>query len=387
MGRETKVGLDYFPMDVDMHEDPKFEMALEIADPSGTDFHKRILCENLITRLYCKIYGKGYQIPWNDISPVSLARKLYTNSNTVKEIINAFMEVDLFSRDMYENFGILTSRGIQKRWLYVTDQLRRKAMIKDEHLLLDEEILATRKSIYSERKPRNHEEKHLSATANPPNNISFHNHHNKSIDNKGLSNNDDERENAASKPITASSTSKNATGNKENEVGNINNDTSNGILATRKEVSSTSNTRNNEYVLERPIEDCKDMFFQHDFFKRTISLLVPKVRNQDEDIPVCIERLQKWAEVLNAYMTKQGDLLRPMNGREGWVGYFSNWLTAQGSAIMSDPPQNYSPQKKQSHARASNQTGTSTGSGKGPTVGGIDQNKAANFLTGKNKQS
>ena len=61
---------------------------------------------------------------------------MQTGGDVVREIASAAMREDIFSKEMFEKYGILTSRGIQKRFADVAKR-RKEIFDKPEYVLLD----------------------------------------------------------------------------------------------------------------------------------------------------------------------------------------------------------------------------------------------------------
>lgn len=123
--RALKEGLEFFPLDVDFFSDTKILLIESKFGFSGSI---------VATRLLCSIYRNGYFIKWNDGEALAVAR-LTGNGVTwevVNQIVTGLIDCDFFDRGMFEAFGILTSRGIQKRWLKIIDDCNRKARIKSD---------------------------------------------------------------------------------------------------------------------------------------------------------------------------------------------------------------------------------------------------------------
>ena len=59
------------------------------------------------------------------------------NSGTVKETVSYCLQIDLFNKRLFDEWGVLTSRGIQRRYWTVLSERRSKIVYK-EYWLLDE---------------------------------------------------------------------------------------------------------------------------------------------------------------------------------------------------------------------------------------------------------
>lgn len=128
-GRHHKVGLDYFELDCLLNDKIKLIQA---------EFGLKGFA--IIVKLYQKIYGgKGYYCEWNeDILLLFLVENgLNSDSkNLINEIVQACIRRDIFSEALYKKFGILTSYGVQERYLNAVSK-RERVELKKEYLLLN----------------------------------------------------------------------------------------------------------------------------------------------------------------------------------------------------------------------------------------------------------
>ncbi len=342
MSRPNKVGLDYYPMDVDMDQDDKIVPIEALYGSTGY---------MVVTKLWAKIYKEnGYYYKWGRKEQLIFSKKQNVDINLLDEIINECINAEVFDINVYNNYGVLTSVGIQKRFMEAVKRRKEVVIINEYYLGIDlkkyfksSKIEIIWVDVNSNRinVDINSENGNIS-TQSKVENISIHNHNHRGQLNFSAPQTE-KREDSPPTP-------------------------------------SLPNNNLNPYFILKPIDVCKDTFFTDSFFSTSISQLVARVRNQNEDIEPCIDRLKEWACVLNKYMVGQGDLQRPMTGREGWVGYFTNWLSRQGSVVMQSPPENYNPKKSSndSNPRSNSPSGQS-GSGKKETIGGIAADKVKDF--------
>ena len=132
MGRPTKQGLDYFPLDTDFFEDEKIKFAA-----ARFGLH----AESIIIRLLCRIYRNSGFMKWNDDTELLFASgigKMIPRSK-VHAIVDELLKRDFFSQTMYDRHGILTSRGIQRRYINVCSLLHRKSSLPSTFLVSSEE--------------------------------------------------------------------------------------------------------------------------------------------------------------------------------------------------------------------------------------------------------
>ena len=78
------------------------------------------------------------------------------NSGTVKETVDYCLQVDLFDRRLFDEWGVLTSRGIQRRFWAVLSERRSKTVYQEYWLLKSEECKGLVKvSLKSDVQPTN----------------------------------------------------------------------------------------------------------------------------------------------------------------------------------------------------------------------------------------
>ena len=117
MGRPTKIGLDYFPLDVNIDDN----LELIEAEHGLQGFA-------IVVKLWQKIYSNGYYILWNEDSILLFAKKINAELMTVNSVINSCFKRIIFDEKLFNTYKILTSSGIQKRYLTVCSQSKRKSI-------------------------------------------------------------------------------------------------------------------------------------------------------------------------------------------------------------------------------------------------------------------
>lgn len=123
MARPIKPGLDYFPLDVDISGDEKMEI-IE-ADFGPTGFF-------VILKLFMRIYGvDGYYMMFTSREQKLFAKRINVDINLVIAIINSALDENLFDKRLYEKYGILTSKGIQTRYLEAVERRTKIELIKE----------------------------------------------------------------------------------------------------------------------------------------------------------------------------------------------------------------------------------------------------------------
>lgn len=124
MARPIKPGLSYFPLDVAL--DTKFQLI-------EAEFGLKGFA--LVVKLLQKIYGEqGYYCEWTDEVELLFASKSGVGGDFVSELIKGCVKRGFFDEEMLNKYGILTSRGIQRR--YVEAKRGSISKIEKEYLLL-----------------------------------------------------------------------------------------------------------------------------------------------------------------------------------------------------------------------------------------------------------
>lgn len=128
MARPNKAGLDYFPLDVDFHDDDKVAL---LTSEFG------LKAEAIIIRLFCKIYKNGYFYAWGGDERLLFCRwagGVFVPSQ-VEEVVKGCLRRSFFDKGVFEVFGVLTSAGIQKRYLQACQERKSVDIIADYWLL------------------------------------------------------------------------------------------------------------------------------------------------------------------------------------------------------------------------------------------------------------
>lgn len=127
MARPIKQGLSYFPFDVSFFSDRKVRKIIRGCGPGSPTI---LIC------LLCNIYeDQGYYILWDEELPFDIADTVGVSEGAVKELINKAVNVDFFDKEMFEKEHILTSRGIQSRFIESTRK-RKDVTIKKEYWII-----------------------------------------------------------------------------------------------------------------------------------------------------------------------------------------------------------------------------------------------------------
>lgn len=131
MARPQKEGLDYFPLDVDIDQDDKVAII---------EARHGMLGFGLIIKLLMKIYDNGYFYEWTEREQILFSRRVNVDINEVNVIINDSLKWGLFSKTLFDNYNILTSRGVQTRYLEAVKRRKDVTLISEYLLIADNEL-------------------------------------------------------------------------------------------------------------------------------------------------------------------------------------------------------------------------------------------------------
>ena len=109
MARPTKTGLDYYPMDVGFLRDKKVRLLRSEFGASSVLFVLYVLG---------KVYeGDGYFLAWDKDELLLAADELRESPTYISEVLQGCLSRSLFDERVFQVFGVLTSAGIQRRYL------------------------------------------------------------------------------------------------------------------------------------------------------------------------------------------------------------------------------------------------------------------------------
>ena len=128
MARPIQDGLRYFPLDVDADYDDKVQLIEGLHGAVGFA---------VVIKMFMKIYSSGYFYKWEDKELILIAKRIGIDSNSVNNIVNDCIKYELFQEKLFNEYRILTSDGIQKRYFTAVGKKKKGEVIK-EYLLINE---------------------------------------------------------------------------------------------------------------------------------------------------------------------------------------------------------------------------------------------------------
>ena len=133
MARPQRMGLDYFPLDVDFFEDDRIALI---------DYEHGAVGVMVYLRLLCVIYRtSGYYCKFDETMAALTARRIGNGckAEDVVEIITGCLKYGLFDNDVFAATGMLTSAAIQRRYAAAIQERAKKAAAKGKPIYVDGE--------------------------------------------------------------------------------------------------------------------------------------------------------------------------------------------------------------------------------------------------------
>jgi len=126
MSAPFKQGIDYFPHNTDLSQDLKLEYIEALHGLIGYAVYIKLLE---------KIYNNGYFIQWDKRDTLIFSKHNNIDVNVCINIVNDCINEGLFSEKLYKKYCILTSLGIQKRYLKCCERRKTIILVK-EYLII-----------------------------------------------------------------------------------------------------------------------------------------------------------------------------------------------------------------------------------------------------------
>ena len=127
MARPTAKGVEYFPLNVNFINDLKVRKLLLSCGAESIA---------VLIYLLSTIYkDEGYYVEIHEDEIDLIALDVNVTPEFVLEVINKACEVRFFDVNLYNNFNILTSKGIQERYLKITERRKNSVVITQFNLI------------------------------------------------------------------------------------------------------------------------------------------------------------------------------------------------------------------------------------------------------------
>src|SRR5699024_5473112 len=90
----------------------------------------------IVVKLMQRIYSQGYWCTWTDDELLLFSDEIKADMELVSDVVAECLERGFFNKKLYEDYNILTSNGIQKRYKEIVRRRKDVNMI-EEYLLID----------------------------------------------------------------------------------------------------------------------------------------------------------------------------------------------------------------------------------------------------------
>lgn len=126
MARPPKKGLDYFPLDC--HSDTKTKLV---------EANFGLLGFAITVRLWQQIYAdEGYYMVWDEDTGLLFSKDNNIEPKLASDVVDECIKRGIFDQEKFQKYSILTSKGIQERYLTMTEK-RTGIKILDEYAVLN----------------------------------------------------------------------------------------------------------------------------------------------------------------------------------------------------------------------------------------------------------
>lgn len=126
MARTVKTGLEYFPFDIDFFHDLRIRKLIKYQGGKAVTVYALLLCI---------IYKDGYYIRWDNELPFVISEQTGYDEAYIQEVINCCLNIGLFSKELFKAEGVMTSRGIQVRYVNINRICKRAATVSEYNLI------------------------------------------------------------------------------------------------------------------------------------------------------------------------------------------------------------------------------------------------------------
>lgn len=130
MARPAKDGIDYFPLDVDFLQDDKIRLIKAEFGSKGILIVISLLCDIYRTTGYYKVWDKDSCLLMADAVGCGIVPE------NITQVVQGCLRRSIFNNGVFQMFGILTSAGIQRRYIRAVST-REEIQIIKEYWLLD----------------------------------------------------------------------------------------------------------------------------------------------------------------------------------------------------------------------------------------------------------
>jgi hypothetical protein len=123
----NKVGFNYYNVDTDRYQDIKIKRLKKVFSCAGIAVYDYLLCE--IYRV------KGCFIEWDESRAFDVAEYFGIKESLVNEIVKHCFNLELFNKELFTKFFILSSEDIQRKYVKLVDKIDFNVISKSYFLI------------------------------------------------------------------------------------------------------------------------------------------------------------------------------------------------------------------------------------------------------------
>ena len=128
MARPISKGISYYPLDVNFMQNLKIRKVIQACGPNSIA---------IIMLLLGNIYGdEGYYMRWDEDVCFLITEAVGVKDMYAREVVKKCLQVDLFDENLFNEYKIITSKGIQSRFFEITKRRKNNHVI-NEYLLVN----------------------------------------------------------------------------------------------------------------------------------------------------------------------------------------------------------------------------------------------------------
>lgn len=135
MVSDVAASIEFVPVDVDMADDPKVSALID--DLGAGDPAAAYAAYGRLVAVLQRIYHDGFYLPYGRFERRKLAKDLGFSMEDLDSFIGACIDCEIFDAGMFER-GVLTSRGIQRRYFRAKKQGKQSVSDEDAQYIIDQ---------------------------------------------------------------------------------------------------------------------------------------------------------------------------------------------------------------------------------------------------------
>lgn len=127
----AKQGVEFIPVDIDIFDDNKIYL-----------LQRRYPCKGFyyLMVIWAEIFRNSYYLSWDPTTKEKFCSRIQIDQEDFQEVLDYILELELMNPQLYEDYKILTSYGIQIRWMKAVKRRTSVTMNRLYVLVKQEEI-------------------------------------------------------------------------------------------------------------------------------------------------------------------------------------------------------------------------------------------------------